>query len=150
MSLPERELLRVIAALEGAPDVVMVGGQAVYYWYQKLAPVNSQLRKLPVPASKDVDFQGTAAAAEKFAKRLPGDYLPAGFEASTVSSALVRYTDAEGAQHDVDFIIAPHGLTAREVQAKSVPVKFDVDGRRRLLAWVRCSRCSRPPTFEMR
>lgn len=128
MSLSERELLRVIAALEGAPDVVMVGGQAVYYWYQKLAPDNPQLRKLPVPTSKDVDFQCTAAAAEKFAKRLPGDYLPAGFEANTVSSALVRYTDAAGAQHDVDSIIAPHGLTARDVQAKSVPVTFDVDG----------------------
>lgn len=124
MSLPERELLRVIAALNDAPDVVLVGGQALYYWYRRYAPNSAQLRALPVPTSKDVDFQGTAAAAARCAERIPGRCIPADFEKSTVSSALVEFIDAGGERREVDFIIAPHGLTAKAVQEKSAVVSL--------------------------
>jgi len=115
------EIRAILAKLTGA-NIVLVGGQALNFWADYYLPNVKELAAGWPYTSKDIDFCGTRHAVVDCAKRLGGRaVLPDDFDG--VNAGAVLYLDsADGEQRRIDFITAPYGLSAEDVQQTAIPV----------------------------
>ena len=112
-----------------APEVVLVGGQALAFWARYYrARVPGDL--LPY-VTLDVDFLGTSAQAKVFADRLPGAklYVPT-LDDHTPSSGRVVARNILGRTLEVDFLHSIAGLSESDVQRNAIDLK---DARGKLI-----------------
>lgn len=122
----------VLTVVERVPDlsgIVLVGGQALNFWAEKLDIVSPDAAN-PVygPAlSDDIDFLGSARAALAFGEATGGKVAVAGWEsAHSPNSALVTL-DIEGDEHLIDFLHSMQGFSSRELERLrrwAVPLKM--------------------------
>lgn len=121
----------VLSVVEGVPDlkgIVLVGGQALNFWAERL--------KLATPdgtgpfgaaLSDDIDFLGSAAAALSLGDATQGEVAIAGMDdAASPNTALVTL-DLDGERHQIDFLAAMIGFTQSgidQVRAWAVPVRM--------------------------
>jgi hypothetical protein len=110
----------VILVTEKVPDlrgIVLIGGQALNFWAERLAITSNDVDGLYGPAlSDDIDFLGSAAAAQLFGQATNGKVAIATFDdANTPNTALVTL-DIEGEQHLVDFLGQLQGFSTSEIE----------------------------------
>jgi hypothetical protein len=110
----------VLAVIERVPDlagIVLVGGQALNFWAERLGIATPDSQGPYGPAlSDDIDFLGPAAAALAFGEALGGEVAVAGMDdAHSPNTALVTL-DIEGEAHLIDFLGAMKGFSARELE----------------------------------
>lgn len=109
------DVARLISSIPELNGLVLVGGQALNYWAQKLDIVTPESTGSFGPAlSRDIDFLGTAIEAQTFAKAIKGKILIAGFEDHSPNTALVTF-DLDGEEHQIDFLRHLKGFTPSEL-----------------------------------
>jgi hypothetical protein len=102
-------------------DAVLIGGQALNYWceYYSQAPGLAQCGPF---ASKDIDFQGSRADAERCAAKLGGTLQRPNARTPTTLLAVVRFVDGNQVERQVDFLRHPFGLEPIEVFERKVRI----------------------------
>ena len=122
------EVWQLLGQIGGvAPEIVLVGGQALGFW------AHYYRARLPgdlVPyVTLDVDFLGTSVHARTFADKLPGAefYVPR-LDDHTPSSGRIVARNILGRTLEVDFLHSMVGLSERDVQRNAVEIK-DPNGR---------------------
>jgi hypothetical protein len=127
--LTYEQTTKVLAKLGDVP-IVLIGGQAVYFWadyYQDRLP---GLAESHGPfTSKDIDFYGGLEAVQECATRLGGRARLATFEdMNSPNTGTVVFVDEDGHDRQIDFLMAPAGLTAEETLRTSIPATISIDG----------------------
>jgi len=127
-------VLGLLAPLSESAQIVLVGGQALAFWSARFAEPAGEIR---VVASKDIDFEGSAAAARRAAQLLGGEVMiPPPREPSPMTGT-VTFVDADGIDRSLDFIDAPRGLDAEDVRATAIRVELSMPSRDdRAVLWV--------------
>jgi hypothetical protein len=134
--LPPGELERILGQLEPLVSerrVVLVGGQAVAFWAEYL---NEQGRRLPVVATKDIDFEGARTVAQRAGRLLEGTVRLPRASDRTPLTGVVTFVDSGGRERELDFIESPRGLSARDVRDTAVQVTITDPGGREIPFWV--------------
>ncbi|HVZ36227.1 MAG TPA: hypothetical protein VG963_27555 [Polyangiaceae bacterium] len=112
------ELLERLGPL--ASGLVLVGGQAVNFWVQTyLSRSHALLAEVPF-TSKDVDFCGSARAAQLCARALGGTCNVPRLDDVTPCTGIVQYVDQFSRRLTLDFLGAPFGLDSREVSEMAI------------------------------
>jgi hypothetical protein len=122
--LDEREverILRILAPLTKDRAVVLVGGQALFLWAQRLGLVvpGSDTGLL---SSKDIDFEGSGQAARRAADLLGGSIRVPDIDSHTPNTGVVVFVDSGGVTRKIDFLGTPLGLRAQDVRDTAVRV----------------------------
>ena len=137
--LPPREVRRVLHRLQELTDeghIVVVGGQAVYFWaYYFSARQPTLLRGAP-PTSKDLDLCGNRETVLRAAELLGGEPLLPEIDHVTPNAGIVRFRDAEGHERVLDVITSPYGLTKRDVTRGAVHARYQPPRSRAVYFWV--------------
>nr|MBA2451475.1 hypothetical protein [Chloroflexota bacterium] len=124
---------RVLVRLESLVDerrAVLVGGQAVSFWASYLSRPGL---RLPVVATKDIDFEGPRTVAQRAGKLLEAEVRIPKASDRTPLTGVVTFVDSEGDERQLDFIEAPRGLNAQDVRDTAVEVTAtDPDSRRKI------------------
>ncbi|MHB8693816.1 MAG: hypothetical protein ACYDHH_21470 [Solirubrobacteraceae bacterium] len=105
------------------PSVVLVGGQAVFFWARFLGLVTAGSFEDRL-VSKDIDFEGSAAAARATADLLGGRSRVPSFDHHTPLTGVVFFDDSDGFERRVDFLVAPLGLNSRDVRDTAVEIEI--------------------------
>jgi hypothetical protein len=142
--LSEAEVRRIFARLESAvdpedPEFVLIGGQAVAFWTDRLLDPERDPEAQHVTTSKDIDFVGGVAIVKHCAVLLGGTAQIAPIDnAVTPNSGTVVYQDSEGNPRTMDFLSMPAGLRMRDVldTARLVEVPPGPDGEPAFQLWV--------------
>ena len=123
--LEEHVLLEILLQAQ-AIDAVVVGGQALNIWGERLWPrAGQELAAFAPLQSKDIDFLGDHRAAEALARRLGGRAArPSGDHTATPSAAAVHVV-IDGRAYIIDFLHALAGLDARAVVERAVELTID-------------------------
>jgi hypothetical protein len=124
-------LADVLAVLDRVPDalgLVLVGGQALNFWAERLAVAgpDSQGAFGPV-VSNGIDFLGSPKAALSFNEAVGGDIKLAGFDDAHSPNAALVTIDYEGETSTIDFLRHLAGFTNAEldrVRRNAVPVRI--------------------------
>jgi hypothetical protein len=125
--MDEREVERIFGVLGPVladRSMVLVGGQAVFVWAQRLGLVEAAGSDAGWLASKDIDFEGSAVAARASAKLLGGKARVPSFDHHTPLTAVVFFDDSDGIERRIDFLVAPLGLDRRDVRDTAVDVEI--------------------------
>lgn len=116
-------ILAQIKVVVGDRSVVLIGGQAIALW-------GAQLREYllhddePV-TSKDIDFQGPPSAVLASAELLAGEARIATFDDHGPNSGVTVFSDHAGHRRVIDFLTAPYGLDAQDVEDSAIEVIVD-------------------------
>lgn len=95
--------LRLLQPAVENQRIVLVGGQAVAFWQRYLQPYSNLDVLLQPMTSKDVDFEGSARAVGQAAVLLDGQArYPDPDHVATPNTGIVRYTDTDGVQREID------------------------------------------------
>lgn len=121
----------VLAVVEKVPDlsgIVLVGGQALNFWAEKLDIASADAAGIYGAAlSDDIDFLGPAKAALEFGAATGGKVAIATWEnAHSPNTALVTL-DIDGEKHLIDFLGSMKGFSPEElkrVHSWAVPLKM--------------------------
>jgi len=108
--------LRELQELMDEPRIIVIGGQAVAFWYRELSRRGylSGERLEPL-TSKDIDFRGARRSVERAAALLGGEAKLPTMDDHTPSTGIVLFTDSRGHRRQIDFVDAPYGLSARDI-----------------------------------
>ncbi|MGO9959996.1 MAG: hypothetical protein ACLP50_29140 [Solirubrobacteraceae bacterium] len=99
-------ILSLLAPLASNRSIILVGGQAVSVWAQRLN-VSDPLLSSELLASKDVDFEGSADAARAAARLIGGRSRIPSFDHHTPLTAVVFFDDSDGIERRIDFLVSP-------------------------------------------
>ncbi len=124
------EFAEVVAKLEDIPELVLIGGQAVYFWQAALNKYEPRLNQLGPVTSEDIDFQANPKTVKLCAERFGTQPLKPKNHDSTTSSGKVLYKNAKGVEKEIDFLLQPLGLDSRDVLKRSAAVTLPSAGRR--------------------
>jgi hypothetical protein len=117
------EVWQLLGQLGGvAPQVVLVGGQALAFWAHYY---RAKLPAVLIPyVTLDVDFLGTSADAKAFADRVPGArlYVPS-LDDHTPSSGRVVARNILGRTLEVDFLHSMAGLSEADVRRNAIEIQ---------------------------
>jgi hypothetical protein len=120
----------VLAVLQRVPElksIVLVGGQALNYWAERLGIVDPEAPGPYGPAlSDDIDFLGSARDALIFGEATGGAVAIAGMDDHSPNTALVTL-DIDGETHLIDFLGSMKGFSAQELERArqwAVPLKL--------------------------
>lgn len=110
----------VLAVVEKVPDltgIVLVGGQALNFWAEKLDIATADAAGLYGPAlSDDIDFLGPARAALEFGAATGGKVAISGWESAHSPNTALVTLDIDGATHLIDFLGSMKGFSAEELE----------------------------------
>ena len=111
----------VLAIVERVPDlsgIVLVGGQALNFWAEKLDIATPDAPSpLYGPAlSDDIDFLGSARAALAFGEATGGKVAVAGWDSAHSPNTALVTLDVDGDEHLVDFLHSMKGFSLRELE----------------------------------
>ncbi|MCU0759751.1 MAG: hypothetical protein MUF07_11240 [Steroidobacteraceae bacterium] len=107
-----------------APEGLLVGGQALAFWVDRLA--------VPRPAelashiTTDADFIGNAQLARRLGRAMGWQTSVASLDDATPQLAKVTHTEADGSIKQVDFLSGVIGLTTKDVKRRAMTL--DVTG----------------------
>jgi hypothetical protein len=124
------EAERTVAQLDEVVDeIVLVGGQGQGFWVGQYADTVPELQADLAAhgplTSRDIDFLGSRAAAERCAQRLAGRLQVADIDHATPNPLVVHYTDGRGHLRLIDFLSALHGIRrTADVYDTAVVVDF--------------------------
>lgn len=107
-----------------APEGLLVGGQALAFWVDRLAvprPV-----ELASHITTDADFIGNAQLARRLGRGLGWKTWVPSLEDATPQLAKVTHTEPDGSIKQVDFLSGVVGLTTKDVKPRAVTL--DVAG----------------------
>jgi hypothetical protein len=110
----------VLAVVERVPDlsgIVLVGGQALNFWAEKLDIASADAAGLYGPAlSDDIDFLGPARAAIAFGEATGGKVAVAGWESAHSPNTALVTLDIDGEKHLIDFLGSMKGFSPEELE----------------------------------
>lgn len=118
------KLASVLTLDDGA---FIVGGQALNLWAARYAPGRPELIAYGPFTSKDLDYFGYRAAAQKLADALGGKILIPAPDDHTPNSALVIAT-IDGREIEVDFISNVLGVRASSLERDAVELLVPLAG----------------------
>jgi hypothetical protein len=124
--LKPSDVERVLERLgDAASRLVLVGGQALAFWHDRLAPrLADDLRAIP-SASADVDFLGDRDLANLCAERLRGSlHVPSMDHPGTPQVGVVVFLTDDGKAHILDILETVFGLKAADIFAHSAMVRL--------------------------
>jgi hypothetical protein len=137
--LSPEEVHRILKQLEELTDeghVVVIGGQAVYFWAFYLSSLVPDFLRGAPPTSGDFDVCGDRKTTIRAAELLKGEaYLPE-LDHFTPNTGLVQFRDSDGHERILDVIGDPYGLTRRDVMERAVRVRYQPKGRSPVHFWV--------------
>lgn len=137
--LSDGEVARVLgflAPVSADRSIILVGGQAVSVWAQRLR-IADRRPSSDLLASKDIDFEGSADAARAVAELLGGRSRVPSFDHHTPLTGVVFFDDSNGIERRIDFLVAPLGLDGRDVRDTAVEVEVEVGaGAPQATLWV--------------
>lgn len=117
--LPYEEAVRILRRLHELSEqhrIVVIGGQAVALWYRQLSAVGYLSGDEISPlTSKDIDFRAARQTVQRTATLLSGQARLPTIDNHTPSTGLVLFVDSDGRTRQIDFVDAPYGLNARDV-----------------------------------
>lgn len=116
-------ILSLLAPLASDRSIILVGGQAVSVWAQRLN-VSDPLLSSELLASKDIDFEGSADAARAAADLLGGRSRIPSFDHHTPLTGVVFFDDGDGIERRIDFLVSPFGLDGRDVRDTAVDIEI--------------------------
>jgi hypothetical protein len=114
-----RRVLRELAPLSEDRRIILIGGQAVAFW-AAFFRVEASAPEATLFTSGDIDFEGAAQSARKAGQLLGGEVQIPTMDRHTPNTGLVLFKDSDGVQREIDFLSAPHGLTARDVRDTAI------------------------------
>lgn len=128
--LTYEDTARILARLQGLGNtIVLVGGQAVNFWATYFLSRVPALEDGAPYTSKDIDFSASHAAVRECAARLGGTPRLATLDdMNTPNTGTVVFVDSDGYKRTIDFLAAPAGLDADEVERTSFPAQILQDG----------------------
>jgi hypothetical protein len=130
--LPHEEVRRILADLRQLSEkhhVVVIGGQAVYFWAYYFSQRMPGLLSGAPPTSKDLDICGDKQAVVQAAKLLHGEPRLPAFEHMSPNAGIVEFRDSEGYDRVLDVIAEPYGLKREDVIRTSLRVTIEGDGK---------------------
>jgi hypothetical protein len=132
-----RRILRELHELTEQHRIIVIGGQAVALWHRELSRHGHLAQELISPlTSKDIDFRGSRQSVERAAGLLGGQAKLPSLDDHTPSTGIVLFRDSEGNRRQIDFVDAPHGLSARDVANTAVQMHLPDAGSREIPVWV--------------
>jgi hypothetical protein len=133
--LPRTVVIELASVLGLKDDAFIVGGQAFNLWAERYAKADPELVEFGPFTSKDLDYFGYAAAAQKLAQALNGVVKVPSLDDATPNSAIVEANIA-GTWVEIDFITDVVGVRVDPLRKwaveLAVPLKTD-EGRDGLL-----------------
>jgi len=117
--LPRGTVIRLASVLGLEDKAFIVGGQALNLWAERYAASHPDLAAYGPFTSKDLDYFGHRAAADKLAHALGGEVRHPGLDDNTPNSALVTAT-IDGKELAIDFVADVIGVKARSLERKAV------------------------------
>ena len=130
-----RRVLRELAPLSGDRRIILIGGQAVAFWaaFFRLEEPASEAKLF---TSKDIDFEGAGQSARRAGELLGGDVQIPEIDRHTPNTGLVIFYDSDGVERELDFLMAPYGLSAREVRDTAIRLNVAKPGAEEIPVWV--------------
>jgi hypothetical protein len=134
--LSAREAQSLLTKLSTEADsIVLIGGQALNFWAEYYLDRVPELEAGAPYTSKDIDFCGNRKAVARCAALLDGKPLFPQLDDATPQTGKVIFVDESGYKREIDFLEAPHGLTAKDVFDTSIPIDLgDLDDEERTVA----------------
>jgi hypothetical protein len=127
--LTDRELRRILKIC--APHGLLVGGQALAFWADRLDV--SRPAALESGVTADADFIGDASLAQRLGRELGWKtWLPTLDDASPQTGKVTR-TLPDGTIKQVDFLSGVAGLTTKDLNRRAVELVVPNIGRLRVL-----------------
>jgi hypothetical protein len=123
-----RDVLTVVERVPDLKGIVLVGGQALNFWAERLNLATAEgSGPFGAALSDDIDFLGSAKAALSLGEATQGRVAIAGMDdAASPNTALVTL-DLDGEEHQIDFLAAMMGFTQSgidQVREWAVPVRM--------------------------
>lgn len=123
-----RDVLSVVERVPDLKGIVLVGGQALNFWAERLNLSTADgSGRFGAALSDDIDFLGSASAALSLGEATQGEVAIAGMDdAASPNTALVTL-DLDGEKHHIDFLAAMMGFTQGDidqVRKWAVPVRM--------------------------
>lgn len=123
-----RSIVLKLASVLGLEDnAFIVGGQALNLWAERYAPGRAELISFGPFTSKDLDYFGHRAAAEKLAAALGGEVHLPGPDDHTPNSAVVT-AQIDGTDVEIDFLWDVMGVKANALEREAVELLVPVRG----------------------
>ena len=130
-----RRILRELAPLSGDRRIILIGGQAVAFW-AALFRLEERASEAKLFTSADIDFEGAAQSARRAGELLGGNVQVPEIDRHTPNTGLVIFTDSDGVERELDFLMAPYGLSAREVRDTAIRLNVAKPGAPEIPVWV--------------
>lgn len=122
------DVLAVVAKVPDLSGIVLVGGQALNFWAEKLDIATADAAGLYGPAlSDDIDFLGPARAAIAFGEATGGKVAIASWESANSPNTALVTLDIDGESHLIDFLGSMKGFSPEEherVRTWAVPLRL--------------------------
>lgn len=125
-ALPKPIVIKLASVLKLEDGAFIVGGQAVNLWAERYAPNCPELAYYAPFTSKDLDYFGYAAAAQKLAEALGGEAIYPDLNDHTPQSALVCAT-VDGRALQIDFLSHVIGIQPIELQSQAVELRVPLN-----------------------
>jgi hypothetical protein len=111
------DVARLVANIPDLTGLVLVGGQALNFWAESLQIADADSEGAYGAAlSQDIDFLGSAKAAEEIAKAVSGKLKLAGTgNPHSPNTALVTF-NVDGETYEIDFLWHLQGFSPAELQ----------------------------------
>tara|TARA_R110002074_G_C12455639_1_gene658955 strand:+ start:436 stop:1215 length:780 start_codon:yes stop_codon:yes gene_type:complete len=124
------ELAKILQSIESS-DAVLIGGQAVNVWAFHYLPKIPELQKLGPFTSKDIDFYGSAKAAQELAKKIGGTVFIPDIDDNTPNSAQV-VANMSNREVCIDFMANVLGVKDAQINNRVVTLEgsLGTDGPR--------------------
>lgn len=125
--LPRSTVIKLASVLGLEDDAFIVGGQALNLWAERYAPGRQDLIAFGPFTSKDIDYYGHRAAAQKLADALGGKVHLPGPDDHTPNSAVVS-ASIDGINVEIDFLSDVAGVKVNALERDAVELIVPVRG----------------------
>ncbi|MFT7294896.1 MAG: hypothetical protein ACI87Q_002754 [Pseudohongiellaceae bacterium] len=105
------QLLLELAQSHSQPEIVLIGGQALYLWASRYLIDEMTLEEFAHVTSFDLDFFGKKNAIEQCAESWGGTFKLPGFEDFTPQSGKIALEDEDGHPVSIDFLGQVDGIS---------------------------------------
>mgnify|MGYP000890741213 CR=1 FL=1 len=122
VALTQDELASILRIC--SPDALLVGGQALAFWVDRLAVPRPP--ELAASITTDADFIGNADIARRLGRGLGWKTWIPSLEDATPQIAKVTHVEVDGSIKQVDFLSGIVGLTTKDVRRRAQ--QLDVSG----------------------
>jgi hypothetical protein len=130
-----RRILRKLAPLSQERRIVLIGGQAVAFW-AAFFRLENRAEETKLFTSADIDFEGAAQSARRAGELLRADVQIPEIDRHTPNTGLVVFKDSDGVEREMDFLLAPYGLTTRDVRNTAIRLNVAKAGSPEVPVWV--------------